>query len=365
MTLVLEDLQIPGYERVVKISDPSVALTAIIAIHSTALGPTLGGIRMYPYESFDDALTDVLRLAKGMTYKSALSQCGTGGGKSVIIGNPELHKTEGLLLSFGRAVDKLMGQYICAEDVGITPEDVSVINETTKYVVGMQKEHSSGNPAPYTAWGTFRGVQASLQHVYGSDRLDGRTIAIQGLGSVGLHLADMLFWHGAKLIVADINPKKETFAKTKYEAEILPAEEIHAAPCDVFAPCALGAILNDKTIPELRTRIVAGCANNQLLEERHARSLKHRGVLYAPDFVINAGGLINVTVELEKEGYSPFISRQKVDGIYDQLRTIFEIAAKSDVSTHEAAITLADYRLQYHIGKRDAEIAFDHAGVEV
>jgi len=365
MTLVLEDLQIPGYERVVALTDPSVALKGIIAIHSTDLGPSLGGIRMYPYTSFDDALTDVLRLSKGMTLKSALSQCGTGGGKSVIIGDPAIHKTEALFHSFGRAVDKMMGQYICAEDVGITPQDVNIIHETTKYVVGLHKEKSSGNPAPYTAWGTFRGIQAGLKQVYGTDSVDGRTIAIQGLGSVGMTLAEILFWQGARLIVADVNPQRVQQAQAKFGAQVVPVSEIHTAACDVFAPCALGAVFDDRSIPELRCRIIAGCANNQLLEERHARSLKNRAILYAPDFVINAGGLLNVSVELDKEGYDPHISRQKVDGIYDQLLTIFDISGKSDVSTHEAALSLAEYRLKYHIGKRAEQIAFDHVGAEV
>lgn len=365
MTLVMEELDIAGYEKVVKIIDKSVALHAIVAIHSTALGPSLGGVRMYPYSAFEDALTDVLRLSKGMTLKSALAECGTGGGKSVIIGDPSIQKTDALFESFGRAVDKLRGMYIAAEDVGITPEDVSLIHNTTKYVVGLHKENSSGNPAPYTAWGTYRGIQSALNKVFGSPSVRGRTIAIQGLGAVGWRLAEFLFWEGAKLVVADVNSERVKQAKVRFAATDVSVAEIHKVPCDVFSPCALGSVITDETIPELQCRIVAGCANNQLAEEKHARILKDRAVLYVPDFVVNAGGLINVSVELEQTGYNPASARDKVDNIYDQLETIFDISDKSEVSTHEAALSLAEYRLTYQIGKRKEELSFDYIGMDV
>jgi leucine dehydrogenase len=360
-SLVLEEIFIPGYEKVIRVEHRQAGLIAIICIHNSTLGPALGGTRIYPYASFDAALEDVLRLAKGMTYKSALAESGWGGGKAVIIGNPKKDKTEKLLQAFGLAVDQLKGEFICAEDMGCTPEDMSIIGKVTPYVVGLAHQKSSGNPSPYTAWGTYRGIQSALKKVYGSESVDGRTIAIQGLGSVGYRLAELLFWNGAKLFVSDIDPNKcDQFAK-QTNAQIVTSDEILKIPCDLLAPCALGGIINAQTIPQFNCRIIAGCANNQLDEDRDAKDLLCRGILYAPDFVINAGGLINVTQELAPIGYSPSLARQKVHQLFDQLMIIYDIAEQNRCSTHQAALALGDYRLKYQVGRRQYPPCFHHA----
>ncbi|MGH8499538.1 MAG: Glu/Leu/Phe/Val dehydrogenase dimerization domain-containing protein, partial [Methylococcales bacterium] len=312
---------------------------------------TLGGTRIYPYPTFEAALNDAKRLARGMTYKSALAEAGLGGAKSVIICDPK-NKTKEMLIAFAEALNRLGGIYTCAEDSGCSVQDVTLIGEHTPYVVGLAQAKSSGNPSPFTAWGTFRGIQAVLQMLDGSTSLEGKTVAIQGLGSVGALLAELLFWHGAKLIVSDIDwEKTQTIAK-KYHATACPSEDILAETCDVLAPCALGGIINPQTIPQLRCRAIAGCANNQLLNDQDANELKRRGILYAPDFVINAGGLINVSLEIEEGGYNPLTSRKKVHQLYDQLIRLFEISEQNNCSTHHAAMALGDYQIKYGVGKR-------------
>lgn len=359
--LQMERLDIKGYEQVIKVTDKKAGLNAIIAIHNTTLGPALGGIRIYPYMQFSDALEDVLRLARGMTYKSSIAEVGCGGGKSVIIADPKKHKGPELLMAFGAAVEKLAGTYICAEDVGCTAEDVTIVRRATKYVVGLPHAKSSGDPGPFTAWGTFRGIQATLKKLYGSDSLEKRTIAIQGLGSVGMPLAEYLFWAGARLILSDIDTARMQKLAAKYGAKILPPDQILKAECDVLAPCAMGGIINDQTIPLFRCKAIAGSANNQLLKDAHASALRERKILYAPDFVINAGGLLNVAAELEDQGYHPSSPRAKVHRIYDTLIAIYEIAEKNKESTHQAALNLADYRMQYGIGKRVIPPTFHHS----
>jgi leucine dehydrogenase len=341
------------------VTDDQVGLKAIICIHNTTLGPALGGTRIYPFASFEAALTDAMRLAKGMTYKSALADAGLGGGKSVIIAHPK-QKTKELLISFARAVDRLKGAYTCAEDLGSTAEDVTLISQHTPYVVGLPHEKSSGDPAPFTAWGTFRGIQSAMKKLYGSDSVEGKVVAIQGLGNVGRLLAELLFWHGAKLIVSDIDWEKTLKIAAKYNAKACPAEDIMAVSCDMFAPCALGGILHSQSIPQLRCKAVAGCANNQLLTDQDGWELVRRGILYAPDFVINAGGLINVSGEIDLQGYKADNARAKVDYLYDQLLSIYDIAEKNRCSTHQAAVSLADYRLQYGIGKRMDKAHYHH-----
>lgn len=357
----LVELMVPGYAKVVKVECAQVGLKAIIAIHSTVMGPALGGTRIYPYASFEAALTDVMRLSKGMTYKSAVTQCGWGGGKSVIIADPKTEKTPELLRAFGMAVERLGGEYICAEDVGCSPDDLAIIAQETSYVVGLMHEKSSGNPAPYTAWGTFRGIQAVLKKIYDTDSIEGRTIAIQGLGSVGGELAKLLFWSGARLIIADIDQEKSKALSLLTGACVVSVAEITTIPCDVFVPCAMGGVLNEESIPKLRCKAVAGCANNQLLKDSDADLLQARDILYAPDFVINAGGLLNVSQELDAEGYRPDVVRQKVHQLYDQLLVIFDIAKQKGCSTHQAALSLVDYRLTYQIGRRTAPPCFHHA----
>lgn len=360
-TLHFERLIVKGYEKVIQVSDPKAGLNAIIAIHNTVLGPALGGIRVQPYPSFEAALEDALRLAKGMTHKSAVAQVGFGGGKSVIIADPKTEKTPKLLMAFGAAVEKLGGTYICAEDMGCTTEDVKIIRKMTKYVVGLPSEHSSGDPGPFTAWGTFRGIQSVVKWLYNSDSLEGKKIAVQGLGNVGGYLVDHLFWAGAELVLTDTDASKlERFGK-KYGAKIVSPDQILEEDCDVFAPCARGGILNDLTIPKFRCKAIAGSANNQLLRDIHAQMLKERGILYAPDFVINAGGLLNVSTELDDDGYNPITPRYKVHHIYDTLLAIYEIADKNQESTHQAALALADYRIKYVIGKRVIPPAFHHS----
>jgi len=350
-SLVLKEIEAEGYEKIVVVTDDRVGLKGIICIHSTALGPTLGGTRIHAYPNFEAALTDVKRLARGMTYKSALAETGLGGAKSVIICNPK-NKTSELLISFAEAIDRLHGLYTCAEDVGCTVEDATLIGKHTPYVVGTSSEKASGNPSPFTAWGTYRGIQAVLQKLDGNPSVYGKTVAIQGLGSVGSYLADYLFWNGARLILSDIDWDKTQRLAKKYGATPCPADDILSVSCDVLAPCALGGILNPQTIPNLHCRAVAGAANNQLLNDEDADLLKKRDILYAPDFVINAGGLINVSLEIEEEGYSPAKSHAKVHKLFDQLMHLFEISEQNNCSTHSAAISLGDYRLKYGIGKR-------------
>ncbi len=359
-SLILEEIVVKGYERVVKVTDKKSGLVGIICIHNTSLGPALGGIRIYPYSTFDAALNDAMRLAKGMTYKSALAQTGLGGGKSVIIASPT-QKTQELLYAFGQAVNQLEGLYICAEDVGCTPDDVKIIREATPYVVGLVHEKSSGNPAPYTAWGTYRGIQSVMQKLYGDKSVFDRTIAIQGLGSVGARLAELLFWEGAKLIISDIDEEKTARLAKIYGAATASHQDILKVECDVLAPCALGGILSADTIPSLRCKAVAGCANNQLLKDSDGDILLKRGILYAPDFIINAGGLINVTEELAEEGYSPTVARGKTHNLYDELMKIYEMADNNKISTHAAALSLGDYRIKYGIGKREYRVQISHA----
>lgn len=358
-SLVFEEIEVAGYEKVYKVTDDKVGLKSIICIHDTRLGPALGGTRIYPYRTFDAALTDAMRLAKGMTYKSALAETGLGGGKSVIICDPK-RKTKELLASFAQAVHRLKGAYTAAEDAGCSLDDTTLMSQYTPYVVGVRNEKSSGNPSPFTAWGVFRGIQSVLKKIDGSDSVEGKTIAVQGVGSVGYHVAELLFWHGAKLILSDIEWEKTlTYAK-QFGAQACPPDDILSVKCDVLAPCAMGGILNPQTIPHLQCRAVAGATNNQLLTDQDGDALMHRGILYAPDFVINAGGLINVTEETEPQGYNPALARFKINNLYDQLMQIYAIAEKNKCSTHQAAVSIGDYRLKYGIGKRQVPLSYHH-----
>jgi len=349
-----EDIAVEGYEKVVKVTDSQCGLTAIIAIHNTTLGPALGGIRIYPYATFDAALEDVLRLARGMSYKAAVAEIGLGGGKAVIIADHKTGKTPEMLLAFGAAVEKLQGAYICAQDVGSTTKDLQIVRKATRYVVGLPDKKSSDDPGPFTAWGTFRGIQSVMKKLYKEDSLKGKKVAVQGVGSVGGYLAEFLFWAGAELILSDVDAEKLHKYVLKYRAKIVPPDQILKVECDILAPCAMGGIINDQSIPEFRCKAIAGSANNQLLQDKHAQELKDRGILYAPDFVIGAGGLINVSMELTEEGYNPILSRNKVDCIYDTLLSIYAIADKNKESTQSSALALAHYQIQNRIGKRKA-----------
>ncbi len=344
MEPLLEEISIEGYHKVVKVTEPKSGLIAIIAIHDMTLGPGVGGIRFRDYASFDEALTDVLRLSKGMTHKFAMLPCSWGGAKSVVITDPKKGKTPELLRAFGRAIEKLGGSYIGAEDSGCTTDDLDIIHEETSHLIGLNG--GAGNPAPFTAWGTFRGIEASLFKKFGSTSVEGKTIAIQGIGAVGERLAEHLFWRGAKLIIADINTEALQRLSKKLSATICPTDKILKVPCDVLAPCAFGGILNKQTIPELNCPIVAGAANNQLLEVEDANLLLERGILYAPDFVINGGGALNCVHEIEPSGYHPSQVRKHTDSIYHLLLQIYNAAEVSHCSTHEIALKFANDRLQ-------------------
>lgn len=356
--LKINEIPVKGYRRVIEAIDPEAKLHAFIAIHDTTLGPALGGTRIYPYATPKDALNDVLRLAQGMTYKSALAECGLGGGKSVIIANPHKDKTEALLLAFGSAVHQLKGEYIAAEDVGSSPEDMLIIRRKTPYICALPTKDSSGDPSYYTAWGVYKGMQAVAQQLWKTKSLKNKRILIQGLGHVGSKLAGLLFWEGAELILNDIDILQQTALARQYGAQIVPAEKVYETECDIFCPCAMGGILNSSTIPKLRCKAVAGSANNQLERPEDGLMLWKRGVLYAPDFIINAGGLINVSVEFGLHGYDPKLARDKTNRIFDFLINIFQKAEAEQKSTSQVSDEIASYNLSHKIGMRTTPLKF-------
>ena len=341
-----ETLYSEGHEEVVFFSDPSCNLKAIIAIHDTTLGPALGGTRMWPYASMDEAVTDVLRLSKGMTYKNAVSGLNLGGGKAVIIGDPNKDKSEALFRSYGRFIESLNGRYITAEDVNIGVEDIEHIFTETNWVTGVSQSHGgSGNPSPYTARGVFRGIEASCTKVFGERSVKDKVVALQGAGSVGRYLGELLYKAGAKVYFTDINQKNiELFKEVVPNAELVGVDEIYDVDCDIYSPCALGATVNDNTINRLKCKIVAGAANNQLAEKRHGDILMEKGVLYAPDYLINAGGVMNVSIEFE--GWSDTKASRMVDTIYDTTLKIFEISEEQNIPVYKATDVLAESRLQ-------------------
>ncbi len=341
-----------GHERVLFCSSPEVGLQAIIAVHSTVLGPGLGGVRMRPYESVDEALTDVLRLSRGMTYKAAAAGLNLGGGKAVLIGDPAKAKSEAMLRAFGRYVESLGGLYINAEDSGPGMEAMEVILQETRWVTGVSPAHGGGgDPSPVTAFGVLQGIKAAVKWHVNGDSLAGRSVAIQGLGNVGYHLASYLQKEGAKVFGADTRKEMTERASAEVGVEIVSPDEILKVECDVLAPCAFGAILNDQTIPQLRCKVVAGAANNQLEdEEPHGQALHERGILYAPDFVINAGGLINVYNELT--GYNRDRALRMAQGIYGNMMRIFETARTESIPTYVAADRVAEQRIERLNGMR-------------
>lgn len=353
--IVIKELSIPGYKKVIEAKDPECGLHSFIAIHDSSLGPALGGVRIYPYLTDEEALTDVLRLAQAMTSKSAIAGCGTGGGKSVIIADQNT-KTEELLRAFGAVVNSLGGDYIAAEDVGSTPEDMSIIRQATPFVSALPTVTSSGDPSRFTAWGTLRGMQAAAQHLWGSSSLKNKSILIQGLGNVGSKLASFLFWEGANLLIAEQDPQKALKEAALYGAQIIDAKDIYSTPCDIFSPCAMGGIITKEIIPELKCHIIAGSANNQLLSEDLGIDLMDRKILYAPDYIINAGGLINATSEFDPNGYDAKVVREKVEHIYDTLLTLFNEAKENHRPTTEIAEEMAHHYLDHLIGKREHPI---------
>jgi leucine dehydrogenase len=341
---IFEKLTEFRYEQLVFCHDQATGLRAIIAIHDTTLGPALGGCRMWPYKTEDEAVTDALRLARGMTYKAAASGLNLGGGKSVIIGDPHKDKSEALLRSLGRYVETLGGRYIVAEDVGISTGDMNYVQVETSHVVGVDVTYGgSGDPSPFTALGVVQGMRACVEEVFGTTSLEDRTVAVQGLGHVGYHLCRLLHDEGARLMVADLQAAAVERVVREFGAKVLEPDEILTIPCDIFAPCALGAVVNDETLPSFRCSIIAGSANNILAESRHGEDLAGRGILYAPDYVINAGGLINVADELE--GYNERRATKRVMRIQDSVRRIIAISKRDRVPTNVAADTMALERI--------------------
>ncbi len=345
----LDQVDRDGYEQVVVFRDPEVGLKAVVAIHNTRRGPSLGGVRMWPYASLEEAVQDAMRLAWAMTYKAAVSQLPFGGGKAVIIGDPARHKRPALLTAFGRLVNSLGGRYITAEDVGMRVKDMSVIRRVTRYVTGTSVQSGgSGDPSDMTARGVLAGMRATVEELDGGGRLRslrGLRVAIQGLGKVGYRLAELLFREGALLTVTDLNETLVRRAVKAFRAEPVSKQAIYRVRCDLFAPCALGGVLNATTIPRLRCRAVTGAANNQLAEPRDGERLHRRGILYAPDFVINAGGLINIAVGFGPGGYNRRRAERRTDGIYRTIKQVFQLARAKRQSPAAAADRLAEQRL--------------------
>ena len=337
-----DEMREQGHEQVVLCSEPAAGYKGIIAIHNTTLGPALGGTRFWNYATEEEAIVDALRLAKGMTYKAAVAGLNLGGGKSVIIGDPKITRREMIFRAHGRFVDSLKGRYITAEDVGTGVEDMDFVQMETSHVAGIAGR--SGDPSPVTAYGTYMGIKAAAKHKYGSDSLSGLTVAVQGMGHVGYYLCEFLHQEGAKLVVTDIDEARVKTVVDKFGAKAVGPDAIYAVDAPIFAPCALGAIVNDKTLPQFKFEIIAGAANNQLAKAHHGDELQKRNILYAPDYVINAGGLINVYGELQ--GWSSERSKRKAGEIYDTLVDLFDLSKKEGLPTHEAADRLAERRIE-------------------
>lgn len=331
-----------GHEEIAMGSDPESGYRGIVAIHSTRLGPALGGTRFWSYATDEEAITDALRLSRGMTYKNAVAGLHLGGGKSVIIGDNRTTNREAIFRAHGRLVQSLGGKYITAEDVGTSTSDMDFVHMETSHVAGLAGK--SGDPSPVTAHGVFRAIQASAKERWGSDDLTGKTVAIQGCGSVGRYLATELHEAGAKLVVTDIDPERAKRVASETGATVVEPDAIYAQAADIFAPCALGGIINDETIPQLKVEIIAGGANNQLLEQRHGDILEERGIMYTPDYVANAGGVINVYGEIA--GWDSDHALKKADEIYETVLGVFEIAKTDKIHSYEAADRLAERRLK-------------------
>jgi len=343
--MIFEEIISRGHEQVSYFHDPTLELKGIVAIHNTVLGPALGGCRMWNYKSEKDALIDVLRLSKGMTYKAAIAGLNLGGGKAVIIGDPKKEKSEELFRSFGRFIEGLGGRYITAEDVGTSIKDMDYVRMETKYVTGISKSFGgSGDPSLLTAFGTYLGIKASVKYRLKKNSLKGLSISVQGLGSVGMELIKYLSNDEMKIFACDIDPEIVKTTEDKYQISIVSPDKIYDQNVDIYAPCALGATINDKTIPRLKCSIVAGAANNVLQNpKRHSKALMDRNILYAPDYAINAGGLINVYNELE--GYNKDRAFSQAEAIYDILMDIFNKSEKEGVPTNVASDLKAEERI--------------------
>lgn len=341
---LLDYMEKGDYEQVVYCCDKGIGLKAIIAIHDTTLGPALGGARMWNYPSEEEALTDVLRLAKAMTYKAAIAGLNLGGGKTAILGVPPDEKREALFRSLGACIESLGGRYIATEDVGTTVRDMEYISVGTAHVTGLPFHlGGSGDPSPSTAMGVLAAMKACAKKVFGSTELKNRKIAIQGLGKVGSNLLRLLSQEGAKITGSDINPELVKRAVKEYKINVAEPGIIHSIAGDIFSPCALGGVINSKTIPELKCKVVCGGANNQLLEDKHGDELAARGILYAPDYLANGGGIINLALELT--GYDAEASKSRIDDIYNTMEKVIIFSAGKGVSTARAADLLAEERI--------------------
>jgi leucine dehydrogenase len=340
---ILEPMHAMGHEHILFCNDHATGLKAIIAVHNTVLGPALGGTRMWMYQNEQEALTDVLRLSRGMTYKNAISQLNLGGGKAVIIGDAKTMKSEALFRRFGQFVNTLAGSYITAEDVGISPADMVHVSKETKHVVGLPGK--SGDPSPVTAFGVYMGMKAAAKHQFGSDSLAGKKVAVQGIGHVGAYLVEHLVAEGARVTITDINEAALQQLSAKYGVSVVAADNIYDVDMDIYAPCALGATVNDATLARLNCSIIAGAANNQLKEEaKHGRILMDRGIIYAPDFALNAGGVINCFSEVE--GLSLEWAKQKAQEIYTTIDHILSRSQKEGVPSYQVANQMAEERIR-------------------
>jgi leucine dehydrogenase len=343
--VVFDEVAHGGHEQVLYGYDKVSGLRAIIAIHSTALGPALGGTRFFPYQSEEEALEDVLRLSKGMTYKAAAAGLDLGGGKAVIIGDPRTDKSERMLRAYGRIVDSLQGRYITAEDMGTTTGDMDVIRRETRWALGNSiAEGGSGDPSPVTARGLFAAARAVAELIWGSADLSERKFAVQGAGKVGSALIQLLVEARAEVIISDSYEPAIAAAVETYGVKSVEPEDIHTVDCDIFSPCARGAGLNQETIPALNCQAIVGSANNQLATDEDADDIAARGILYAPDFVVNAGGLINVYDELQ--GYSKMRALQRVDGLFEATKTILEMSKREGITPNRAAMQVAENRIR-------------------
>jgi len=341
-----------NHEQVVFCQDKDTGLKAIIGVHSTVLGPALGGTRMWPYSSESEALIDVLRLSRGMTYKSAITGLNLGGGKAVIIGDAKTQKTTELRLKVTELVHRLGGTYITAEDVGMETADMDLVRTVTPYVTGISEENGgAGNPSPITGYGVFMGMKAAAEHAFGSALLEDRTVLVQGIGHVGEALVEHLSNEGANVLITDINQERLQQVRDKYNVTIYAGDELYQAPVDIYAPCALGATINDQTVHKLKAKVVAGAANNQLANEmRHGALLKKRGIIYAPDFVINAGGIINVYAELEHYGRADIM--RKTEHIFDTTLEILQMSDRQGITPYQAAFNVAQQRIDARKGDK-------------
>ena len=343
---VFGQLSFDNHEQIVFCNDKDTGLKAIIGIHNTVLGPALGGTRMWNYNNEWEALNDVLRLSRGMTFKSAITGLNLGGGKAVIIGDAKTQKTPELMKKFGEFVHSLNGRYITAEDVGMTTADMDLVREVTPYVTGIsESKGGAGNPSPITAYGVFMGMKAAAKFKFGSDVLEDKSVFVQGIGHVGEALVEHLVNEGANVTIADINQERLEIVKSKYDVSIYNGQDIYSEDMDIYAPCALGATINDDTIFKLKAQVIAGAANNQLaIEDKHSNLLQERGIVYAPDFLINAGGIINVYAELENYDKQEIV--RKTENIYNTTLEILERAKDSQVTANVAALSIAKERIE-------------------